>query len=435
MSGTIFRISFLNLKRDRVALLLTFVLPVAFFSIFAGVFGNRGGGTSRVKLAIVDEDQSEPSRRLIADLSKDPGLRVTTSRVDGSALDRASVEALVKEGNVPVAIVVPKGFGETFGAFGGEGKPVDLLADKADPVAPQLVFGLLQKAAMTSAPDLLAERGLAIFEKYGGAFTPQQKDAVGRFLPRLRAGTTDGSGAPSTGERLTEPPGEEKGPGGSNQFTGLVRVNTIDVLGEKKSSGLIAFYAAGTGVMFLLFSMSGASGTLLDDEESGTLERLLTSNVGMGGLLLGKWLFIALMGVAQVTVMFLWGALVFKIDLAKHLGGFTVMTITTAAAAAAFGLVLATASRTRQQLAGISTILILVMSAMGGSMFPRFLMSDFMQRVGLLTFNAWALDGYQKVFWYELPLSSLWPQVSMLAALTVAFLAIARFLARRWETV
>jgi hypothetical protein len=40
-----------------------------------------------------------------------------------------------------------------------------------------------------------------------------------------------------------------------------------------------------------------------------------------------------------------------------------------------------------------------MMSALGGSMFPRFQMTDAMQRLGLLTFNAWALDGYVKVFW------------------------------------
>ncbi len=32
-------------------------------------------------------------------------------------------------------------------------------------------------------------------------------------------------------------------------------------------------------------------------------------------------------------------------------------------------------------------------------MFPRFLMSETMQQFGLVTFNAWALDGYLKVFW------------------------------------
>jgi len=50
-----------------------------------------------------------------------------------------------------------------------------------------------------------------------------------------------------------------------------------------------------------------------------------------------------------------------------------------------------------------------------------------------VTFNAWALDGYLKVFWRELPLTSLAPQLGVLAGLTVVFLGAARVLARRWE--
>ena len=75
---------------------------------------------------------------------------------------------------------------------------------------------------------------------------------------------------------------------------------------------------------------------------------------------------------------------------------------------------LATLARSRAQLSGFSTILILTMSALGGSMFPRFLMSETMQKVGLVTFNAWALDGYLKVFWRDAPVWQLWPQVAVL---------------------
>ena len=134
---------------------------------------------------------------------------------------------------------------------------------------------------------------------------------------------------------------------------------------------------------------------------------------------MGKWLFLALMGSLQLSVMFLWGWLVFDLPLFAHLPGFLVMTAVTASAAAALGLVLATVARSRAQLSGFSTILILTMSALGGSMFPRFLMSETMQKVGLLTFNGWALDGYLKVFWRDAPLLALWPQVLVLAALTL----------------
>jgi ABC-2 type transport system permease protein len=187
--------------------------------------------------------------------------------------------------------------------------------------------------------------------------------------------------------------------------------------------------------MFLLFSCSGAGGALLDEQEAGTLERLIGSRAGMNGVLASKWIFVLLLGVGQLTLMFIWGSLLFGLPLKTHLPGFFVMTVVTAAAASAFGLVLATMSRSRQQLAGMSTILILTMSALGGSMFPRFMMSETMQKIGRATFNAWALDGYTKVFWREAPISALWPEVSVLVGLTVVFLLIARRFARRWETV
>jgi ABC-2 type transport system permease protein len=203
---------------------------------------------------------------------------------------------------------------------------------------------------------------------------------------------------------------------------------------DDRRGSLISFYAAGIGVMFLLFSaVGGAGGVLLEEAEAGTLERLLSTNIGMTGLLVGKWILLALIGCAQLTVMFLWGRFVFGLPLFSHLPGFSVMTVATASAAAALGLVLATLAKTRAQLQGFSTILILTMSALGGSMFPRFLMSDTMQRIGLFTFNAWALDGYLKVFWRQAPVWQLWPQVLVLVTATAVFLGLARMLARRWE--
>ena len=48
-----------------------------------------------------------------------------------------------------------------------------------------------------------------------------------------------------------------------------------------------------------------------NEVDSGTLERLIGSRAGMSGVLAGKWIFIMSMGFLQLTVMFVWGALVF----------------------------------------------------------------------------------------------------------------------------
>ena len=86
------------------------------------------------------------------------------------------------------------------------------------------------------------------------------------------------------------------------------------------------------------------------------------------------------------------------------------------------------------QLNAVAIILILCMSALGGSMVPRYVMSETMQQFGKVTFNAWALDGYLKVFWRDLPLVDLAPEVAVLAATTIVLFVAARLLARRWES-
>ena len=420
MIATLLRVSWTNLKRDRVAQALTFLLPVLFFSIFASVFGNqRGEATSRVSIAVVDEDGSELSGRIVAGLQKETALRVRlTAGTDGNgpALDRAAAEALVRNGTVPVAVVLPKGIGASAAAFARDASAprIQLLADVSDPIAPQMVNGLLQKVSMTAAPDLMMQGGLQQFEKYAGALTPGQRSAVDAWLPQLK---------PQPGASGTASADEAFGIG----------VDTVDVMRQGRSDNLVSFYAAGVGVMFLLFSVSGGGGALLDEVDSGTLDRLLSTRLGMSGLLMGKWLFLTIMGLLQLTVMFVWGRIAFGLDLFGHLPGFFVMTIVTAAAAAGFGLMLATLARTRAQLSGMSTIIILTMSALGGSMFPRFLMSETMQKLGLLTFNGWALDGYLKVFWRDAPVWQLWPQVVVLCGLAAVFMALARTFARRWE--
>jgi ABC-2 type transport system permease protein len=212
-----------------------------------------------------------------------------------------------------------------------------------------------------------------------------------------------------------------------------IPVITRDVVGENKNNKMVSFYAAAIGVMFLLFTASGAGGSLLDEAESGTLDRVLSSRVTMGTLLAGKLCYCVLLAFAQLVLMFTWAWVVFKVDFPSHIPGFVVMGLSTAFAVGAFGMLLASICRTRAQLGPLSTLVILLMSSIGGSMFPRYFMSEAMQKAGLLTINAWAIDGFTKVFWRDEPVSHLWPQVLVLLAIGIVLSAIARRLARRWE--
>jgi ABC-2 type transport system permease protein len=428
MIATLLRIFWLHLRRDRVVWVLTFIVPVAFFSVFAIIFSGTGKRqTSAIRLVVVDEDHSEFSKKLVTTLIDEKSLRVVTQAdadparpgAEPPALTRAEAEAQVRDGKVSAAIIMPEGLGKAFPDFSGNRPTIELLADTSDPVAPQMLSGMLQGLVLTSAPDTMMKGGIDQLKLWGGPLTPQQEQAIDQAMKFLKKpDKASGSGS------------------GKDGFNGLVNVQVVDVLGQQKANPVVAFYAAATAVMFLLFSCAnGAGGTLIEEVDSGTLDRLLSSNLTMTQLLAGKWISFTLLGVMQISVMFLWGWLAFRLELWSHIPGFLVMTIVTSAAAAAFGLVLGTLCRTRGQLSGLSTTVILLMSAVGGSMFPRFMMSDTLKNIGLGTFNAWALDGYQKVFWRDAPVWQLWPQLLVLLGLTAVFLGVSRWLARRWEVV
>ena len=62
----------------------------------------------------------------------------------------ATAEAAVKAGDAPVALVIPQGFGAASDCVwaGCRGTAaLELLNDPSDTIAPQMVAGLLQKAA------------------------------------------------------------------------------------------------------------------------------------------------------------------------------------------------------------------------------------------------------------------------------------------------
>jgi len=393
---TVLQISCRRLLHNPVELLLTFLVPIAFFSIFAVIFGGGlgRGTTPRIKVVAVDEMQSVVSRQVMSALREQESLRFVREN-DAKELKRDEAMELVRSGSATMAIVLRNDHDQL---------AAELMADASDQVASQVVAAVVNRSMMLSEAE----------------FQVSQLDGNGQ--------NDDGNSvaAVQTGVANDKPFGIE---------ASLKRkVEVIDVMGEGKANPVVSMYASGIAVMFLLFGATGGGGALLEERENQTLDRLLSTQMSMDQLLIGKWFYMSSIGVLQVGVMFLWAQFVFKVDLFGHLDGFLMMTVVTALAASAFGLFLATLCKSRGQLNGLSVILILTMSALGGSMVPRYLMSDELQQYGLWTFNAWALDGYTKVFWRELPVDALAPQLAVLLFSGVVFLLAARVLALRWET-
>ena len=156
---------------------------------------------------------------------------------------------------------------------------------------------------------------------------------------------------------------------------------------------------AGTAILMLLFSVAGVGTSILEEKENGTINRLLYSPLKGSTILYSKMLFAFFISILQLSAMFLFAWLILNMDMSVNIPGLILMIIATSFAVSSLGIFLAAIAKTRQQAQNLSTIIILVMSAIGGSMIPLFIMPPILQKIALLSVNYWGIQGFYDLFW------------------------------------
>ena len=215
-----------------------------------------------------------------------------------------------------------------------------------------------------------------------------------------------------------------------NNGLGLKMTSIIKEDGESGDLGLIQA-VAGTAIMMLLFSIAAIGGGLLDEKEGGTLKRLLYSPLKPTDILFGKMAAALLLAIIQLGVMFIFAWLVFGLPIFKDFTSLILLILATSFAVASFGIFLVAISKSRQQLQGLSTIIILTMSAVGGSMVPLFVMPAIMQKIAVISVNYWGIQGFYDIFWRNLPLTDILPKIGVLLGIGLAMTFISVILFKK----
>lgn len=415
----------LSFSRDRTALMLTFLLPIVLGAVFGTAMSSMSGGgsgasTPKVELAVEDRDMSDLSRALVAALQTSAGLSVEPS--DGA-------RRRVANGEVACGLVIPEGYGAGLAA----GDPLDLLllCDPSQAISQQVVLFQLAPVLLKQQLDTMGAGVMGRALERIDFPAPQRalaEVALRMSYDRIESllSTTEGTGDTSEAtpdfDLLSDLPG----------LLGLQREDVAGRAGADvaRNAGPSHAFAA-MAVMMLLFSVVGAGGSLLQERAQGTLTRLqLTPSAG-GAVLIGKLIAIAAIALAQLVTLFAFGALVFGVPVAEAPALLALVSVIWVFLAIGIGILFAVVCRTQKQLEGISTLVILVMSAVGGAWFPREITPEWFRAVGSVTPVAWAMDAYHGVLWYGkgiLPTaerSGIWPQLLTMAAVALVLLALA----------
>jgi len=406
MTIAMFRAMFLSLLNDRGALAMAFLLPIVFFLLLAEIFSGAAGTELQLRAVIVDEVDNELSQRLVKAL-RDGGALVA---VGDEGMSRNQAVLLVRKGTADVGLVI-RADARAIDDVGGFGDPpILIISDPARAVASLMLTGQVQQAYFEALPDVAIGSVAQMIGDQFVEFDAQQQADLDEGIAEMRVDAMAGEQSGwSFGEML----------------------DTQTVAGRSAATNHVAYYAGAVAFLFLLFaSMQGAI-SLAEEQESGILDRIMAGPGGVAVLVNGKFLFLVAQGFVQMLLIFCVAWQVYGVDLPANYLSWLVVTLVACCAAAGLSLFVAAACRTRVQAQNLSTILILILSVVGGSMVPRFFMPQWLRELGWLTPNTWAIEAYSGIFWRDQLLSDVMLPCLLLAALGTFCLGGAQILAAR----
>jgi ABC-2 type transport system permease protein len=432
---TLFKKDFKIFFKDPQFVSLTFLVPMVLILIFGSIMGGSGSsGPSGIRLLIVNEAANAAASELIEALEAESAFRVYQNRT----LPDESKRPLTREDAVDFlnnnassfrfALIFPEDLiGEDFTLN------LKLLYNPQNGTENQIVQGLLQRTLFTHGFKVLLNSSTVLggeIEAFNRELADLISDSFGgdpdEILEDLESNGLFGFG--SSGAEKSSAEGESSAEGADDMeaaFSGMFNIEKEQVFGKGKNPA--AQSVGGWAVMFLMFAMTGAASALFEEKQAGLFHRLLAGMASRSQILWSKFLYCAALGLLQMAVLMIFGDLVFDIVTSPaQILPLVIVCTATAAASTAFGMLLSSVASSPGAANGLGTLLILSMSALGGAMFPLFLMPVFMQEViAPFTLTYWAMDGILAVLWRDAGIIGILPQTGVLLAITAAVLAIA----------
>lgn len=406
--------------RNKVAFGLTFIVPLVLVYIFGQVFGvNRSSsGPTGVPIAVITETDAPVAEAIISAMEKESAFRVIRTWENSEGIEEPITSdlarELIRDNKLRFGLVFPPDTmsEENFGLR------LVFLNNPRNDIETQTVNGLLQKVIFTSAPQALMQSLQDQTIDYIGAdatnsFYDEMAGTIAKSFDldyeKLRADMDAGVMDFGNGESVDREESE-----GASFIDQLVKIENEQLAGADVKSPGATRVVGGWAIMFLLFSVSGASTSLFEEKQAGIFHRLLASPVSRAHILWSKYLFNMLMGLVQLIVIFLAGQLLFGIEVTSHLPGVIVVALTASIACTAFGMLLSAVAPNPAAASGLATFLILTMSAIGGAWFPTSFMPEFIQLVSKLTLVYWSMEGFLAVLWAQKSVLEILPIIGVL---------------------
>lgn len=339
--------------RDRMSFLFLVFMPVVFTLLFGFAFGSPSQpADTRPVVGLLDQDHSSLSAALAATLQSSSAIRLDA----GAASDPTALDALVANGKLSAALIVPAGFA----SFALSPAPTRL--------------------ALIAGPSSPAASAL--------------QAAVNRLLTALQFASAGGASYEAAlaqaGAAAREPAAPPAAP-------------------EQPAAGMLPVTQTAPGMMlqFGIASLLTAAQVVVAERKSRCMQRLLTTRLARYQILMGHFVSIFAVTFVQFSLLIVFGQLVMHLDYLAQPLATLLMAFTSALFIAGLGLLIGALAKSDEQAIIFSLLPMFVFAGLGGAWVPLEATAPAFQLIGHLTPVAWALDGFKDILVHGLGLASV----------------------------
>ncbi len=392
--------------RSPASTLVLLLFPFMMAGLIGTVSGGGGGEPGlTLKVFLLDREDGVLGGFLAG---------ASQQRDDGANLEIVPVGeegfARMEKGEASAMLVIPERFS-------------DRLLDGED-----VALGLVLNPAESIKPEI-ARQGAEVVATYLDVLVKSAGDRLGHLrdlidadeMPPLVAVTA------LTGEIYGEMVRAEP-----VLFPPVVRVVRDKEAGEKnEQASVFGYVLVMVSVMSVIFVAIRAVTDLYEDQRTGMLRRQLATPLSVGRLVAAKCVFAALFGVVVMAILLMAGAFFGWFGSGVPVASVLLHAVAFAMAAAGLITVVVALVRTEKQAGILSWVLVMVMSALGGSMFPLEMIPGAIQQFSRFTLNYWAIEGFLDLMVRGRGATAALPATALLTGVGLVLLVVGQHLMRR----
>jgi ABC-2 type transport system permease protein len=384
---------------DRASLFFSIVFPFLFIILFNSLMAGVGGEDNRIEIRLATrEAEGGLSWQILGSMeTKDEASLQPGDPIIVWDKDYAAARQAVVDGKIEGFLSFPADFTQSI--MTGSGTKLEIYVD-ANAVytkaALESIAGSITSqintdmAIVTATSELLAA---------GGASPAEIAAEMNKISGALFSGNNAGAAA---------------------FYLSFETEKVGDVQAENPANYVIPGYL----VMFVFMAAATSAVTIVKERQNNTLERLLSTSVRKESILAGIFSGIAARGLVQIVVFWIFGILVFHVDMGLSPPGVIILSVLMVIMSSAFALMLATLTRTIRSATSLAVITSLLLAPLGGCWWPSFLYPEWLQNIAKITPHAWATTGFNKLMVFGASFGDAFPSMLALLVFAVIFGAV-----------